>query len=117
MAWRNSLVFHSLDKTTSVYLHVLPAVVSYVWRWSPEQQAECLRTGSCHLSLLEWFGFPLAFYTIWQVLYLLYTEVLMVDHLNADPALETSLRYLARSPGGLANVSRRVCRALGILAP
>lgn len=33
VVWRNSLVFHSADKTTSVYLHAFPACLVYDWRW------------------------------------------------------------------------------------
>ncbi|KAM3582979.1 hypothetical protein VKS41_004735 [Umbelopsis sp. WA50703] len=36
ITWRNSLVFHSLDKVTSVFIHMFPALVSYVIRWMPE---------------------------------------------------------------------------------
>ena len=31
--WRNSFVFHSLDKVTSVFLHSLGALLTYVKRW------------------------------------------------------------------------------------
>jgi len=34
LAWRNSLVFHSLDKVTSIAIHVLPALLTYLERWS-----------------------------------------------------------------------------------
>lgn len=36
VTWRNSLVFHSLDKVTSVFIHIFPALVTYVIRWLPE---------------------------------------------------------------------------------
>ena len=29
VAWRNSLVFHSLDKVTSVYIHLFPALLAW----------------------------------------------------------------------------------------
>jgi hypothetical protein len=32
VAWRNSLVFHSLDKTTSLFIHIEPVMVSYAIR-------------------------------------------------------------------------------------
>ena len=31
--WRNSLVFHSLDKMTSMFIHILPALVIFSRRW------------------------------------------------------------------------------------
>lgn len=33
LAWRNSLVFHSVDKITSVFIHAFPALLTYCWRW------------------------------------------------------------------------------------
>ncbi|CAH1783283.1 unnamed protein product [Owenia fusiformis] len=33
--FRNSLVFHSNDKMTSVYIHTIPAFISYVVHWFP----------------------------------------------------------------------------------
>jgi hypothetical protein len=33
VAWRNSMVFHSLDKTTSLFIHVFPALLTYCTRW------------------------------------------------------------------------------------
>ncbi|XP_070539753.1 uncharacterized protein [Ptychodera flava] len=34
--YRNSLVFHSLDKMTSVFIHLLPAYLSFGLRWYPQ---------------------------------------------------------------------------------
>ena len=36
ITWRNSLVFHSLDKVTSVFIHIFPPLVTYCIRWMPE---------------------------------------------------------------------------------
>lgn len=75
VAWRNSLVFHSLDKVTSVYIHILPALLTYVWRWMPENK-EILRAAcggdleACSLSTKDWLLYPLLFYTVWQIIYL-----------------------------------------------
>lgn len=33
LAWRNSLVFHSLDKTTSLFIHLTPNLLFYALRW------------------------------------------------------------------------------------
>ena len=34
-ALRNSLVLHSLDKTTSLFMHATPAVMAWCLRWHP----------------------------------------------------------------------------------
>lgn len=31
--WRNSLVFHSMDKMTSMFIHMLPPLVTFSIRW------------------------------------------------------------------------------------
>ncbi len=36
LAWRNSLVFHSLDKTTSLFIHLTPNILLYALRWLDE---------------------------------------------------------------------------------
>lgn len=77
MAWRNSLVFHSLDKVTSVYIHILPALLTYVWRWMPENvnilRAACGGQDDCRLSYTDWLVYPLVFYAGWQAFYLWFT--------------------------------------------
>ncbi|KAH9492467.1 glycerophosphocholine acyltransferase [Bulinus truncatus] len=40
LVFRNSLVFHSLDKVTSLYIHLLPTLLSFVIRWYPEDTSE-----------------------------------------------------------------------------
>lgn len=35
VAWRNSLVFHSMDKVTSTLIHVFPPILMYNVRWFP----------------------------------------------------------------------------------
>ncbi|KAK0070112.1 glycerophosphocholine acyltransferase 1 [Biomphalaria pfeifferi] len=40
LVFRNSLVFHSLDKVTSLYIHLLPTLLSFVIRWYPEETSE-----------------------------------------------------------------------------
>ena len=38
--WRNSLVFHSLDKVTSVFVHALPGLLTFLLRWVPATRPE-----------------------------------------------------------------------------
>ncbi len=33
LAWRNSLVFHSLDKITSLFIHLTPGILLHSLRW------------------------------------------------------------------------------------
>jgi hypothetical protein len=45
-AWRNSLVFHSIDKITSVFIHAFPGLLAFSWRWSLKD-AETGRSSLC----------------------------------------------------------------------
>ena len=36
--YRNSVVFHSLDRITSIYLHMFPALVLYSIRWNDNEK-------------------------------------------------------------------------------
>ncbi len=144
VAWRNSLVFHSLDKVTSVYIHILPALLTYVWRWMPENQAilraACQGQDNCTLSYTDWLVYPMLFYIGWQIFYLWFTggcegigvlifvvadgpspslpqsaEVLNRRHLSADDDLQTSLRWLAKTKTGISGLARSVCVRLRIM--
>lgn len=33
--WRNSLVFHDVEKITSLYIHIFPGLLLYTLRWYP----------------------------------------------------------------------------------
>lgn len=83
LAWKNSLVFHSLDKTTSVFIHLAPAVTFYTLRWLCPDTAESqlaeqplyyihgrypLRLELSMPFLSSWGG-AVVFYLIWQFLY------------------------------------------------
>ncbi|KAK4982147.1 hypothetical protein LTR66_009449 [Elasticomyces elasticus] len=79
--WRNSLVFHSLDKVTSLFIHIMPCVTLHclIHLLSPEAQAERFPaiynikysspTSPDHYSLgamIVWATVP---YAVWQLSY------------------------------------------------
>lgn len=143
MAWRNSLVFHSLDKITSLFIHIMPPLLMFCQRWYyPAALAgrpleipaylNCVARGdaptraqakslvahytTCDASFLRALAVPLAAYGIWQAVYFWFTEVHSKRRLDADPGLQTSLRWLTRSrSGALYRITVSVCRLLGVL--
>ena len=125
VAWRNSLVFHSLEKLTTVYIHALPTLLTFVWRWLPDNEAHraalcgvdspALSNGSCSLTLVDWWAYPLTFYLLWQLFYLLLTEVLHRKKLDSDTSLQTSLRWLSRSGGGMTDAARSLLVRIRIM--
>jgi hypothetical protein len=53
ITWRNSLVFHSLDKVTSLFIHVYPPVVLTVIRWVNWVRSRPLAASALGTSLLH----------------------------------------------------------------
>ncbi|KAK2077924.1 hypothetical protein QBZ16_003792 [Prototheca wickerhamii] len=84
IAFRNSLVYHSLDKMTSHFLHWTPACVSYAARWHPPPQLRD-HLASSSAARLEWesggfwdfFLLPLLPYLLWALLY--YLKVFVIS--------------------------------------
>lgn len=76
IAFRNSLVFHSLDKNTSLFLHWFPAVVAWTQRWHYDPVTEEVIRGDPELkrdwniaSLTQLVFFPMVPYLAWAVAY------------------------------------------------
>jgi len=73
IAWRNSFVFHSLDKMTSVLIHIFPPLVTYCLRWYPVPAGTDIQicelksdSNDCSLTFYETF-LSLFVYIFWQV--------------------------------------------------
>ena len=97
IVWKNSLVFHSLDKLTSFYLHTFPAITVTLLRWD-------MNTTS--LTFTELLTLPFGLFTTWQLGYWTITEILLRERLEEDKELMTSLRWLATDQ---KNKVRNVC--------
>jgi len=102
--WRNSLVFHSLDKMTSIFIHILPPVVMFSQRWQEhlsqkkfpffEDMDETITT-----TMVEFIVNPFGWYLIWQSVYLIKTEILSKKKLLYNTGIMTSLRWMVRKKG------------------
>ena len=105
--WRNSLVFHSLDKVTSLFIHVMPPVTLHCLvhltpsdiqhgrfpglfniKYSRARDPE-------HYSLFAMLGFTSIFYALWQLGYHLFITVRRRDKIAAGRP--TSFTWLRRS--------------------
>ena len=116
VAWKNSLVFHSIDKVTSFALHIMPGLACYLLRWDPRMKdlASLPQDGLTSLTWSEQFLYPLAFYLTWQCLYL-YIQFTIIEK---DKTLVTSLRHLAQDYKNPATkVGYRMAVALGFSEP
>jgi len=116
VVWQNSLVFHSLDKLTSIYIHVLPPLTVHLYRWGLIESS--VITPEDSLSLTDLVLWPSVLYLSWQAAFSLTTEVILADRLSRDQTLVTSVRYLAKDKKNpMNNLTKNVTRQLGILAP
>mmetsp|Transcript_11309 Transcript_11309/g.24483 ORF Transcript_11309/g.24483 Transcript_11309/m.24483 type:complete len:450 (+) Transcript_11309:90-1439(+) len=123
LAWRNSLVFHSLDKVTSISIHILPGLLTFTQRWSYESKM-CDPPTNSGESVCESLGIsgsilePLLFYAVWQTVYIFKTEIIDRKRMLADPTIQTSLRWLTRDrKNAMHKIAKQVCRAIGVLKP
>ncbi len=127
IAWSNSLVFHSLDKLTSIFIHTFPVLTIFALRWyspntgepaQPFMIAHAVQPVSTtfdpyntrmthHLAVMEepnireFFVNPLLVYLAWQVVYLFIIHVVLGYWVNKDHDIIISFRYLRKyvSPG------------------
>lgn len=66
LRWQNRLVFHDIDKTTSLFIHLMPALLSYCVRWcNPEMWDNS--TPEENTITFKDLGIMMLFYTLWQV--------------------------------------------------
>merc|ERR1719347_1899666 len=107
IVWKNSLVFHSLDKLTSFFLHAFPPLTVHLFRWGLIPNPAIQRDD--HLAPLEVLVLPLGLYLVWQFGYWTITEGVLRRQLAEDPDLITSIRYLA---GDKKNGFRNLCLSL-----
>lgn len=106
--WRNSLVFHSFDKVTSLFIHIMPCATLHclVHLLTPEQQkayhpavwvVKNSPPGSPTayanvISMLAWSSIP---YAIWQLSYYFFITVRRRDKIAAGRP--TSFTWLRKS--------------------
>lgn len=98
IAWRNSLVFHSPDHVTSLFIHAFPPLLMFAQRWHPVLpgqpappylQCEAPHAGGAGCgSFARTMGASIAFYLVWQAGYFVKTEVLDAHVLRSDPQLQ-----------------------------
>lgn len=105
--WRNSLVYHDFDRSTSIFIHILPAMLSYCLRLNFPPEARI--SGRDVVLASVW-------YIVWQTSYFVKTEILDRRKLDSDPELLTSLRWLTTDKkNDFANVVIKFLKTIRIL--
>lgn len=106
--WRNSLVFHSFDKVTSLFIHIMPCAtlhcIVHLWPdhllaehfpavWTIKNSPPGSPTAYANLiSMLAWSTLP---YALWQLSYYFFITVSRRDKIAAGRP--TSFTWLRRS--------------------
>jgi len=92
--WKNSMVFHSLDKITSLFIHLTPSLVVWTIKWYPTEFNPCSSERDATMSFADSLFYPLLMYSFWQFLYYLKVEVLDRHKFKNDPDYMTSYLWL-----------------------
>ena len=82
IVWHNSLVFHSLDKVTSFFLHVAPPLLINIQRWGRVPSVNIAFDDS--LSITEYLVNPVLFYLAWQTIWFVITEIFLGNRFKED---------------------------------
>lgn len=111
--FRNSLVFHSIDKMTSLHIHVGPTLVLYCIRWLPEGEMKrqynvCLNE-ACTLNFIWSWLLPSLCFLGHQVLYGIIIQGFCRKRIEANPASKTVYKHLVRKHSGLIWNAIHIC--------
>ncbi|GMH35966.1 hypothetical protein BSKO_03834 [Bryopsis sp. KO-2023] len=99
VAFRNSLVYHSLDKVTSLFLHYYPMLVSWTLRWHPDADLVPATSGpdsnveGAFDLVLQLVVIPFGVYMLWAVLYYLKIFVISSKRIQ-DRGYDTLYGYM-----------------------
>lgn len=106
--WRNSLVPHSTDKMTSLFIHVSPSLTLFGLRWfsTPEQrfllcskQPGFLISECSDVSAMEILYYPMLMYMAWQITYGLIVDVACREKVEKQE-YATSYKYIVEKSEG-----------------
>ncbi|KAF9290974.1 hypothetical protein BGZ68_005561 [Mortierella alpina] len=102
VTWRNSLVLHSLDKVTSVYIHMSPPIALYVVRWlypDPNHTRYPALKNMEVLPTVHSLEAAIALYLSWQIAYYIFVVVKQKEKIKAGKRV-TSYTWLLNDPKG-----------------
>lgn len=114
VVWQNSLVLHNISKLTSLLLHALAPITLHLVRWRVIPSD--LELPDQGLRLHDAILLPILFYSLWQILYLLLTEVILASYIKSDKEIVFALRALASdSDNGMHQLVLSIMRRLGVM--
>ena len=70
-AMRNSLVFHDVDKSTTLMMHASPAMAAWTLRWYDDKLAGAMAPLDLPEAFRDLVAIPVMYYVVWVLLYYL----------------------------------------------
>ncbi|XP_072025846.1 uncharacterized protein [Amphiura filiformis] len=114
ITYRNTLAFHSLDRMTSVFIHILPALTTFAIRWYPSTSMPwytsfaSIDLGADDRLPWEWIvAVPFGFYVLHTIMY--FTVVYIC--VKPDEQYWDTYRYMTGSSGGI------ISKVLNVFGP
>lgn len=111
VTWRNSLVFHSIEKVTSTFIHLYPPFVfTTIRHFMPRDYAEARYPAMKDLTKLNgWtaFLFNLVFYAVWQWVYYIFIGIGKGKKIASGERIN-SYSTLSKGKGAVANLLGKV---------
>ncbi|ODQ44711.1 hypothetical protein PICMEDRAFT_18111 [Pichia membranifaciens NRRL Y-2026] len=99
ITWKNKLVFHSVDKITSTFIHVLPGVIMYVITHQLPYEYKLIRfNGSIklqHWDIMYGIFNTSILYFVWQLCYHYFITIRKADKIKKGKV--TSFEYLRKA--------------------
>jgi len=119
VVWKNGLVYHNIDKMTSLGIHILPVMACYLNRWKPQSDNNSFYQ--------VWFNednvlgeidaysvlFPVLFYLIWQSSY----TIFQITYLDYHPEFMFSQRYLVTHESFMWKIWLKFVVSIGLIDP
>ncbi|KAE8226683.1 hypothetical protein CF319_g768 [Tilletia indica] len=107
VTWRNSMVFHSLEKMTSLFIHIYPPLVfTTIAHYIPRDQAEKMYPAIIGLETMDgWtcFAFTCGVYCVWQILYWTFISTSKKNKIASGERIN-SYSTMTRGKGAVANL-------------
>ncbi|KAI8920786.1 hypothetical protein DFJ77DRAFT_447345 [Powellomyces hirtus] len=120
-AWKNSLVFHSLDKLTSLLIHFDPPLTLFALRWVVNKNTTtpswifpphllALSSDPPDVSFMQLTAVSLAMYLFWQAVYWTFVWTMRADKIASGYATSTTW-MLGNPKSAMSKAVKRVPKA------
>ncbi|XP_064398359.1 uncharacterized protein LOC135344976 isoform X2 [Halichondria panicea] len=117
LLWRNSLVPHSTDKMTSLFIHISPVMALWGIRWfSTEEQGFPLCSeptvpgprGCDHVTMTDAVYVPIFLYAMWQIMYIVVIFIWRKEKVSKKKYSTSYTWMVERSKLGFMNKIYRI---------